>query len=62
MEHKSGHSDFTSRNGDFDLIFYEAYKDREDAKSAEKYFKSGHGREVLKDKLRNYFSIITNNN
>ncbi len=55
LEHKRGGSNFTSRNGEFDLIFYEAYIDKEDAKAAEKYFKSGHGREVLRGKLRNYF-------
>jgi putative endonuclease len=54
-EHKIGDSDFTSRNGDFDLIFYEAYPDKRDAREAERYFKSGHGREVLKAKLKNYF-------
>ena len=54
-EHKSGNSDFTSKNGDFKLIFYEAYINKEDAKEAERYFKSGHGREVLRGKLKNYF-------
>lgn len=52
-EHKSGASDFTSRNGDFDLIFCEVYINKKDAKEAERYFKTGHGREVLKEKLKN---------
>ena len=55
-QHKDGNSNFTSRNGSFDLIFYEAYIDECDARNAEKYFKTGHGREVLKDKLKNYLS------
>ena len=54
-DHTSGNSDFTSRNGDFDLIFYEAYKHEKDAREAERYFKTGHGREVLRSKLKNYF-------
>ena len=54
-DHTSGNSDFTSRNGDFDLIFYEAYKHEKDAREAERYFKTGHGREVLRSKLNNYF-------
>lgn len=54
-EHKSGQANFTSKNGAFDLIFYEAYICKKDAQDAEKYFKTGHGREVLKDKLKNYF-------
>ncbi|MDO8486623.1 MAG: GIY-YIG nuclease family protein [Candidatus Staskawiczbacteria bacterium] len=52
-DHKSGQSSFTSRNGKFDLIFYEAYINKKDAQEAERYFKTGHGREVLKDKLKN---------
>lgn len=46
----------TSRNAPFRLIFYEAYLNKKDAMVAEKFFKSGYGREVLKkDKLKNYF-------
>ncbi len=51
---KNKKSAFSSRNGDFDLIFYEAYLNVKDAREAEKYFKTGHGREILKDKLKNY--------
>lgn len=52
-EHRSKSSKFTSRNGFFDLIFYEAYLNKKDAQEAERYFKTGHGREVLEDKLKN---------
>ena len=52
-EHRRGGSNFTSRNGEFELIFYEAYIDKQDAQEAERYFKTGHGREVSKDKLKN---------
>ena len=52
---KSG-GGYTRKNGPFTLIFYEAYKEKEDASRAEKFFKSGYGREVLKnDKLKKYF-------
>ena len=51
-EHRSGSSDFTSKNGRFSLIFYESYLDERDARAAERYFKSGHGREVLREKLK----------
>ena len=57
-DHRSGQSDFTSRNGEFNLIFYEAYLNKKDAIEAEKYFKSGHGREVLREKLKNYFGGV----
>jgi putative endonuclease len=52
-EHRRGQSSFTRRNGEFDLIFYEAYINKKDAQEAEKYFKTGHGREVLKEKIKN---------
>ncbi len=57
-EHQSGNSMFTSKNGPFDLIFYEAYLNEGDARAAEKYFKTGHGREMLKDKLKNYLGTV----
>jgi len=57
-EHKAGNSNFTSRNGIFDLIFYEAYINKYDAQEAEKYFKTGHGREVLREKLKNYLGGV----
>ncbi len=57
-EHKLKKSEFTSKNGPFKLIFYEAYANKKDAQEAEKYFKSGHGREVLKEKLKNYFGGV----
>ena len=46
---------FTSKHGPYKLIFYEAFIEKADAIKAEKFFKSGYGREVLKDKLENYF-------
>lgn len=58
QEHKSGKSVFTSKNGQFDLIFYEAYINKDDAKEAERYFKTGHGREVLRGKLKNYIGGV----
>ena len=51
---KSGGS-YTNKNGPFRLIFYEAYIEKKDAAIAEKFFKSGYGKEVLKnDKLKYY--------
>lgn len=49
---------YTSRNAPFELIFYEAYTNKKDAVKAELFFKTGYGREVLKDKLKNYFKNI----
>jgi putative endonuclease len=49
-------SAYTSQNAPFELIFYEAYLNKKDAAAAEIFFKSGYGREVLKDKLKNYYN------
>ncbi len=45
---------YTARNAPFKLIFYEAYLEKKDAAGAEKFFKTGYGREVLKGKLEYY--------
>jgi len=51
-EHNSGiGGKYSSHNKPFELIYYEAYSTYVLAKKAEKFFKSGYGREVLKDKL-----------
>ncbi len=59
-EHNDGQGgDFTRRNRPYKLIFYEAYLVKSDALRAEKFFKSGYGREVLKkDKLQSYFAEV----
>jgi putative endonuclease len=48
---------YTSKAGPYKLIFYEAFIEKKDAEKAEKFFKSGYGREVFKNKLENYFKI-----
>jgi len=45
---------YTSKNAPFKILFYETFCDKRDALKAEKFFKTGYGREVLKDKLENY--------
>jgi putative endonuclease len=55
-EHNEGRGgEYTKIHGKWKLIFYEAYSEKKDAAKAEKFFKSGYGKEVLKDKLENYF-------
>lgn len=56
--HRTKRSNFTSKNGEFDLVFYEAYLNKSDAHEAERYFKTGHGRQVLKGKLKNYLGGV----
>ena len=55
-EHNDGiGGDFTAKNGPWKLIFYEGHISKRDAQRMEKFYKSGYGREVLRDKLKYYF-------
>lgn len=57
-EHNSNRGgDFTSKNGPWKLIFYEAFLDKKDAENQERFYKKGYGREVLKGKLKNYLKL-----
>lgn len=46
--------EFTSKNGPWKLIFYEAHMNIKDAHAMEEFYKTGYGREVLRGKLKNY--------
>jgi len=55
-EHNIGKGgDFTAKNGPWKLLFYEGHVNEKDARNMEIFYKSGYGREVLKNKLKNYF-------
>jgi len=57
IEHNKGFgSIYTNKNRPFSLIYYEAYQNKSDAGVAEKFYKTGYGREVLKQKLSNYLA------
>ena len=52
-EHNSGSGgSYSSKNKPFVLIFYEAFLSKSDAFKQEKFYKSGYGREVLKEKIK----------
>jgi len=51
-EHNQGNGgEFTKKNRPFELIYYEAYTAYALAKKAERFYKTGYGREVLKSKF-----------
>ncbi len=50
-EHNSGKNKSTSPYKPWSLIYYEKVATREEARKREKYFKSGIGREYIKNKL-----------
>ena len=47
-EHNSGKSDYTSRKGPWEIVYYEAFQSLEEAVKREKYFKSAAGRRFIK--------------
>ena len=52
-EHNEGKGgEYTKRHKPFKVVFYEAFLSIKDAQKQEKFYKSGYGREVLKDKIR----------
>ena len=55
-EHNEGKVVSTKNRGPFELIYYEASLDREDAFAREKYLKSGMGKRYLKNRLKRFLS------
>ena len=54
-EHNKGiGGKYTRDNRPFRLIYYEAYLNKRDATVAERFYKTGSGREILKSKLAGY--------
>lgn len=56
-EHNGGKSTYTKSRGSFELIYYEACKNLTDARSREKYLKSGMGKRYLKNRLKRFLSL-----
>jgi putative endonuclease len=52
QRHQSGEVLSTKPRRPFELIFYEAYKSKEDAKRRERYFKTSKGKSALHMMLR----------
>ena len=56
-QHNSGKSTWTKGRGPWELIYYEACFNEEDARSREKYLKSGMGKRYLKNRLKRFLSL-----
>jgi len=54
-EHNQGKNKSTKPYLPWNLIYYEANLNYEDAKRREKYFKTSQGRRLLKRRLKEYF-------
>lgn len=55
-EHNNKKSTYTKYRGPYELIYYEACLDENDARQREKYFKSGRGKRYLKSRLKRFLS------
>ncbi len=53
-QHQNGEVDSTKYRRPFEIIYYEACLDQEDAMRREKYLKSYHGRMYLAKRLKSY--------
>ena len=56
-EHNTGKSNYTKHKGPYKLVYYEACLKEEDARSREKYLKSGMGKRYLKNRLKRFLSL-----
>jgi len=55
-QHNKGKSGWTKDGIPWDLLCYEACLNEEDARSREKYLKSGMGKRYLKNRLKRFLS------
>ena len=53
QQHKNGEATSTKNRRPLNLIYYEVYSEKQDAKQREKYLKGGNGRGQLKIQLQN---------
>lgn len=56
-QHNEGKSSYTKNKIPWKLIYYEACLNEEDARSREKYLKTGMGKRYLKNRLRRFLSL-----
>ncbi len=57
LEHNNKKSTYTKHRGPYTLIYYEACLSEEDARSREKYLKSGAGKRYIKNRLKRFLSL-----
>ena len=56
-EHNSGRVKSTKGREPFNLIYYEACLNEQDARAREKYLKSGMGKRYLRNRLKRFLSL-----
>jgi putative endonuclease len=56
-QHNKGKSMWTKDKGPWGLVYYEACLNEQDARSREKYLKSGMGKRYIKNRLKRFLSL-----
>ncbi|MEZ4200122.1 MAG: GIY-YIG nuclease family protein [Candidatus Paceibacterota bacterium] len=56
-QHNLGQSTFTKKGVPWELIYYEASLNEDDAHTREKYLKSGPGKAYLKNRLKRFLTL-----
>jgi len=56
-EHQEGKSSYTKKRGPYELIYYEACIDANDALMREKYLKTGMGKRYLKNRVKRFLAL-----
>lgn len=56
-EHNSGKSTYTKVHGPFEVIYFEAYRNSNDAFAREKHLKSGPGKNNLKQRNKRFLGV-----
>lgn len=56
-EHNDGKSTYTKKKGPYELIYYESYRNKDDARSRELQIKSGTGKAYLRKRLNRFLSL-----
>lgn len=56
-EHASGQAMYTKSRGPYELIYYEACMNQQDAYAREKYLKSGMGKRYLKNRVKRFLAL-----
>ena len=56
-EHNDGKSNYTKKNKPYEVIYYEACINEQDARSRELFLKTGMGKRYLKNRMRRFLSL-----
>lgn len=56
-QHNNGTSTYTKSRGPYELIYYEACMDANDARAREKYLKTGMGKRYLGNRLKRFLAL-----